>query len=213
MSASVVVIGGGDQISPRELAALPAEPTIIAADSGIDRAAEVDLEVDIGIGDFDSVSGQGYLRAEAAGVDLIRYPANKNATDLELAMVHAMSLDPDRLVVTALAGGRFDHLIANVLLLGDQRFSSVEIDAFVGDQRLSIINDRRVLTGQIGSLVSLLPLGGPAVGITTIGLEYGLDNETLVAGSPRGMSNVLVGPLAVVSLLSGTLLAFQELPA
>ena len=211
MSSSVLVIGGGDRISPRELAALPANATVIAADSGLDRAFEVGLEVDVAIGDFDSVSGQGYLRAEAADVELIRYPANKDATDLELAMVHATSLGPDHLWVTAIAGGRIDHFLANVLLLADQRFAGLEVDALLGDQRLSVIHDRRVLTGRIGSLISLLPVGGPAIGVTTAGLQYSLDDETLTSGSPRGMSNVMADPLAVVSLRTGTLLAFQEL--
>ena len=47
----------------------------------------------------------------------------------------------------------------------------------------------RLLTGEEGELVSLLPVGGPAEGVTAQGLRYPLSDETLAAGSSRGVSN------------------------
>ena len=211
MSSPILVIGGGEAISPREHAALPDAELVIAADSGIDRAHEVGLNVDVALGDFDSVSAQGYLKAETAGVELIRHPEDKNETDLELALLHAASLEPDRIVVAGIGGGRLDHLMSSVLLLADGRFASIEVDALVGNERVSVIHRRRTLTGTIGSRVSLLPIGGSVRGVHATGFAYELDDETLQRHSPRGMSNAFVAPLAVVSLDVGVLLAFQEL--
>ncbi len=61
----------------------------------------------------------------------------------------------------------------------------------------------------MGELLTLLPLGGPAAGVTTSGLEYPLDGETLEPGSTRGVSNVFAEPEARVTLADGVLLAIR----
>ncbi len=65
------------------------------------------------------------------------------------------------------------------------------------------------LEGSPGDLVTLLAVGGPALGVRTTGLVYPLDGEDLFPGSTRGVSNELCASSATVSLLQGTLLAVQ----
>ena len=65
---------------------------------------------------------------------------------------------------------------------------------------------RLALHGQPGDTVSLIPLGGEAHGITTHGLEYPLQQETLRFGTTRGVSNVLLGDSATIQLQQGMLL-------
>ena len=60
--------------------------------------------------------------------------------------------------------------------------------------------------GRSGDTVSLIPLVGDALGVRTTGLEYPLSGETLVFGATRGVSNLLLGETALVSLESGLLL-------
>ena len=83
------------------------------------------------------------------------------------------------------------------------------IDAHVGEAFLTVVRDRAELHGTPGDLVSLLAMGGAAVGVRTEGLRYPLSEETLDAGSTRGVSNVFEEPDAVVELSAGTLLAVQ----
>ena len=47
-----------------------------------------------------------------------RHPAAKDATDLELALDAAIALEPSRILVIGSAGGRLDHLLGSILLLG-----------------------------------------------------------------------------------------------
>ncbi len=61
-----------------------------------------------------------------------------------------------------------------------------------------------------GSLVTLLPVGGPARGIVTEGLQYPLRDETLTPGTTRGVSNVLATNEASVVLADGTLLVIHH---
>jgi thiamine pyrophosphokinase len=65
------------------------------------------------------------------------------------------------------------------------------------------------LTGTRGDLLSLLPIGGDAVGVTTAGLAYPLRDETLYFGRARGVSNVFVGEAAEVWLREGMMLVVQ----
>ena len=209
---TVIVVAGGD-VSARPLPGrVPNGAVVIAADGGVDRALAIGLHVDLAIGDFDSVSAAGLAAAEAAGARIEKYPAAKDATDLELALDAAIALDPARIVVVGSGGGRLDHLLGSVSLLGLERYASAEIDAYLGTSIVHIIRDSRTLTGTPGELVSLLPLHGAAEGVTTGGLEYELRGETLPAGTSRGISNVLTATEARVTVERGCLLAVRPAP-
>jgi thiamine pyrophosphokinase len=62
------------------------------------------------------------------------------------------------------------------------------------------------ISGHPGDTISLIPLNGDALGITTEGLAYPLKDEGLTSGSVRGISNMLEKSSAHVKLLNGLLL-------
>jgi thiamine pyrophosphokinase len=175
----------------------------------VERRLHGGVEVDVLVGDLDSVSPAALARAEASGVRIVRHPVAKDATDLELALDEALSLGARRALVVASAGGRMDHLLASLLLLASDRYTSVEVDALLGDALVHVVRGERTLGGQVGELLTLVPLGGPAVGVATSGLQYPLADETLQPGSTRGVSNVFSAPEARVSVRDGVLLAVR----
>ncbi len=199
----VVVVASG----PGPAVGVPDARTVVAADGGLDRALALGLAVDVVIGDLDSVSPAALAAAEAAGARVVRHPAAKDATDLELALDEAAALGARRMLVVASAGGRLDHLLAATLLLAADRYAEIEIDALVGESLVHVVRGTRRLTGAPGELVTLLAVGAPAHGVTTEGLEYPLTDETLDPGSTRGVSNVLAADTAVVTVARGVLLA------
>lgn len=207
----VIVVAGGDPPkagTPRPTTLTAADAaTVIAADGGIDRALALGLSVDLAVGDFDSVTAAGLAAAEAAGARLERHPAAKDATDLELALDAALGLSPARMLVIGASDGRLDHLLASLLLLGSERYAAVEIDAVLGNARAHVIRGSRAFAGAVGELVSLLPLHGPAEGVTTSGLAYPLRGETLAAGTSRGVSNLFAAAEAHVEVAHGVLVA------
>ncbi|MEL7155331.1 MAG: thiamine diphosphokinase [Actinomycetota bacterium] len=209
MSRTVLILAGGTTPSPQVLAALPPAAMCIAADSGIDHARHAGIVPDLAVGDFDSVSADGLQWADEHGVELRRHPAAKAQTDLELALDHALAAEPDHVVLAALGGGRFDHLLANFALLADRRYASVRIDGLVGTAQVAVIHDERELVGRPDELVSLLPTHGDVTGVTTDGLAYPLHDEPLLAGSSRGVSNYFLGSAASVAISDGVLLAVQ----
>jgi thiamine pyrophosphokinase len=205
----VVVVSGGNPPAWPAAAHVPTGAPVIAADRGLDYALALGLDVTVAIGDFDSVSAEALAAAEAAGVRIERHPAEKDATDLELALDAAVSMTPDRILVLAGRGGRLDHELSALLLLASERYSAMHVDALVDDARVYVIRGERELAGRPGELLTLVAVNGPAVGVTTNGLEYPLRGETLEPGSSRGVSNVFEGDAARVTVETGVLLAIR----
>jgi thiamine pyrophosphokinase len=201
----VVVVASG----PGPSVAVPSAPTVVAADGGLDRATALGLAVDVVIGDLDSASPAALAAAEAAGARIVGHPEAKDATDLELALDEALALGARRVLVVASAGGRLDHLLGSLLLLGADAYAGAELDAIVGDALVHVIRVGRTLAGETGELVTLLAVGGPASGIVTEGLEYRLSGETLEPGSSRGVSNVFAAAEARITVGSGVVLAIR----
>ncbi len=116
---------------------------------------------------------------------------------------------PARILVLASAGGRLDHLLSATLLLASERYARPQIDALVDAARVHVLRGERDLEGEPGELLTLLPVNGPAEGVTTVGLAYALRGETLEPGSSRGVSNVFAASRARVTVERGVLLAVR----
>ena len=209
------MVSGGLVPDAALVGALPAGAFVIAADSGLDHAAALGLRVDVLVGDLDSASAAAIRAAEAGGVHIERHAADKEATDLELALDHALALGATRVTVVSGGGGeRLDHHLAELVLLAASRFAPLRLDARIGAARAVPVHAREgvSLTGAPGAVLTLIALGGPAEGITTDGLRWPLRAETLAPGSTRGVSNEIVAGAVRVDLTGGTLLAIGPGP-
>ncbi len=186
-AATVVVVAGGDSPTPAEIARLPANSVVVAADAGLDHALAAGLTPAVAVGDMDSVSPEALVAAEQAGTRIERHPADKDQTDLELALELAARL-ADRVIVIGAAGGRLDHLIGNLAVLASPRWAGVEIEAWLGNARAVVVHGQRTLETEPGAAVSLFALGAPAR-LTTTGLAWPLNDEVLEPLASRGVSN------------------------
>jgi len=212
--AAVIIIGGGAP-DGRVRRHLPEGALVIAADSGFDHAVALGLEVDLLVGDLDSISPTGLERAAGRGVTILAHPPDKDFTDTELAIEAALARGARHLV--AVTGGpdpaesRLDHELGTLLALSRPDLREVRIEAWWGSTLVRVAHGpAEVEVGAAsGTLLSLLPLHGAAVGVATSGLRFPLHRETLPAGSSRGVSNEVATSPASVSLEAGTLLVVQ----
>ncbi len=202
-TALVVCAGGPIRASLPDLDA----PFVIAADAGAVEARRLGYRVDLLIGDMDSIPDGVVDLVRRDGGDVVAYPMDKDATDLELALDAALERGIAEVFVAGGDGGRLDHALGNALLLASARFASMRIDALFGQTRLAVVRDRREIDGRPGDLLSLYALGGEARGVRTRGLRWALDDATLHPGSSRGTSNEFVQPLAVVEVGDGVVVA------
>lgn len=209
---TAVIFAGGDAPAPGTLAEIVPGALLVAADSGLGHARAAGLVVDVIVGDMDSVEPADLEAAIAAGTTVERHPADKDVTDLELALDTARARGARRVVVVGAGGGRLDHFLANALLLASPAFADLEIEARLGAATATVVRDAAELRGRPGELVTLLPLGGPARGIRTRGLRWALRGEDLHAGSSRGVSNEFAAPRAHITLDDGVLLAVRPGP-
>ena len=204
-TVTVVVVAGGDPPTPAEIARLPADPVVVAADAGLDHALSAGLMVAVAVGDMDSVSPEALATAEQSGTRIERHPTDKDQTDLELALELAARL-ADRVIVIGAGGGRLDHLIGNLTVLASPKWSGVDIEAWLGDARAVVAHGHRTLDVETGATVSLFALGASAR-LTTTGLAWPLNDEVLVPLTSRGISNRATNPLPQLSVSEGVVLA------
>jgi thiamine pyrophosphokinase len=179
---------------------------IIAADGGTRHALSIGAPPHVVIGDLDSLSPDDQARVEAAGSPIVRFSPRKDETDLELALLHAVREGATEIVILAALGGRLDQTLANVLLLALPELEGLDVRIVEGQQTAFLIQSEALIKGQPGDTVSLIPLGGDAVGVTAEGLEWPLDEASLRFGLARGVSNVLVKEQARVRVRRGLLL-------
>jgi thiamine pyrophosphokinase len=205
MGETIVVFAGGDPPPASVLDALPNDAYVIAADSGFDHAQRLGVKVDLLVGDLDSISAEGLVLAE----DIEQHPTDKNATDLAIALDAAARRKPSGVIVVGGAGGRIDHFLANAALLSASEYADLELTWLPGDAVIHVVRDRIELSGSPGDVVTLLPYGGPARGVSTGGLQWPLTDAVLAPGTSLGVSNQMTGTMATVELDDGVLLTVQ----
>lgn len=207
----VIVVASGE-LDERDARWLASVDLLIAADGGAASLDRIGRRPDRLIGDLDSVSADLVERLEAAGTRVERHPTDKDASDTELALGAAIAAGGTEIVLLgALGGARLDHEVANLLLIADPELGGVDIRLIQGGTTVRVLRGggRLTLPGADGELVSLLPVGGDATGVTTTGLRWSLADAVLRMGRSRGLSNELVEASASVSLGRGTLLVVQ----
>jgi thiamine pyrophosphokinase len=183
----------------------------VAVDGGAAWLESIGRTPDLLVGDLDSVDPQLVRRLEAESVPIERHPTEKDSSDCELALAAARSRGADEITVLGAIGGeRLDHELANVLLLAASPLGE-QLQIVRGRTRLRALRDGGELTidADVGTMVSLLPIGGTAEGVTTDGLRYPLRDEPLHPGSTRGLSNEVYSRPATVRLRRGTLLIIE----
>jgi len=188
-----------------------ADPYVVAADGGARHAEPLGLRIDRWVGDGDSVSADLLAALEAAGVPIDRRPPDKDESDTELAVRAALARRPRSIVILgALGGPRLDHALANLALLSLPELREVDVRLIATDARVRVVERGTTrLEGRVDDLVTLLPIGTDATGVTTAGLAYPLRGETLHLGRTRGLSNRRTDTIAEVALETGRLLVVE----
>ncbi|HEX2754760.1 MAG TPA: thiamine diphosphokinase [Candidatus Limnocylindrales bacterium] len=184
---------------------------VIAADGGARHAAGLGRPIDLWVGDGDSLGEDEITALAVAGIPIRRSPVDKDESDTELAVLAALDAGARRVTILgALGGERVDHGLANVWLLGHPRLAGCDVRLIDATVRIRLVGPGLAdLGGRIGDLVSLLPFGGDAAGLTTEGLRYPLRDEPLPSGPSRGLSNVRDASQASLAVGSGRILVLE----
>ncbi len=210
MSRIVIFANGNLPNLEAARALLRPDDTLIAADGGARHLLGMGMLPHLLLGDLDSLDVASLARLEAAGVEIRRYPTDKDETDLELALRCALQGQPKSILVVGALGGRLDQTLANLSLLTDPAFEGLDLRLDDGAEEAFFCRKQAEVQGRSGQVVSLIPWGGPAEGVVTQGLRWKLSGETLYPHQSRGVSNVMMGEAASVEICSGLLLIVRR---
>lgn len=188
---------------------LPSD-VLIAADGGLNHFLRLGLIPQYLVGDLDSVTPQQVGEVRAKGCRVEQYPVEKDQTDLELALLRVIAEEPEEILVFGALGGRIDQELANLSLLLMPELIDTNVRILSEKEQIFLITSTNEIRGKPGDRVSLLPWGGPAVGVSTQRLKYPLEFETLTPDRSRGVSNVMLEETARVSVESGSLLCIYS---
>jgi thiamine pyrophosphokinase len=206
----ILFVNGDLPAGERILTQITPDDTLIAVDGGLSHMVRLGLTPDLIIGDLDSVNKAELDQFRGQGIEVRKYPIDKNETDLEIALEAAQKMEPSIIWIVAALGKRIDQTLANIFLLTRPKLASYDVRLVDGHQEVFLIRKSVTLLGKPGQRVSLLPINGPAKGIQTQGLAYSLQNETLYPDKTRGISNWMTNTSATISIENGFLLCVHE---
>jgi thiamine pyrophosphokinase len=185
---------------------------LIAADAGALLLERLGIVPHLAVGDFDTAGPAIVARLADRGIPTETHPVAKDYTDTHLAIVIAIARGAtDVVVLGALGGPRYDHMLATALGLAHPDFAAVRILLIDPLHTMLVLHPGESVTlhGTPGAYISLLALTGEVTGVSGVGLLYPLPG-TFRLGDNIGVSNELTTPDATVSVGgSGLLLVVQ----
>lgn len=184
---------------------LTPEDLVIAADGGFDYLESIGLRADYVLGDFDSVESYDLPS------DCIRYPREKDDTDLMLAARLGLEKGYTEFRIYGGLGGRLDHTLGNIQILTYLSRNNAGGTLVGKDYSLRVVSDSSISFGkdlpenETGTICSIFSLSDVSVNVTIQGFQYEVEGITLTNSFPLGISNEFTGRKAYVSVQKGTL--------
>ena len=177
---------------------------VIAADGGLRHLESLGRVPDVVLGDFDSL---GYTPADGEV-----FPVEKDDTDMMLAVKQALQQGHRELwIYGGLDGSRLDHTVANFQTLSYLRTHGARGFLVGKDYLVTVVQNETIRFPAVKEgILSVFCMGSDATGVTIRGLKYGLENGTLTAAFPLGVSNHFIGTPAEISVKNGQLLLMWD---
>jgi thiamine pyrophosphokinase len=201
---AVIVANGDFSATASQLEGIRQSKLLIAVDGGIEHCIHAKLRPHLLLGDFDSISPPSL--AFFSDVPRVTLPHDKDESDLEVAIQHALAHSEGPIGVFGALGKRTDHLLYNLYLLA--RYPG-RVTLESEKERLFVIRDKHTLIARPGQTISLLPLNGVVKGVSTRGLQWELEDATFDK-QWMSLSNVCVGKIVEITLDQGDLLCCIE---
>jgi thiamine pyrophosphokinase len=203
-----LIIANGESCSAELLGQLLEwSPIVVVLDSAMTRVVELGIKVDVLLGDFDRNFNAYDYKISQYPIEIVHTP-NQNKTDLEKAFDYLIERKIPAVNVVWATGRRADHTITNV----------TNIVRYQNDLKIVILDDyskifqlprnfQKWYPSQ--TILSLIPIGS-VEGISSVNLEYPLENDTLTIGYRTGSSNsVLNDGIVTITHSNGDLLLME----
>lgn len=197
-----VIFGGGDLNA--DSVNIPKGAAVIAADSGYRHCLRLGIVPDLILGDFDSLDAE--LPQE---IEIIRSPAEKDDTDMLLAVKTGFERGFELFVMYGALGGRISHTMANI--------QALEYISERGGKGV-IMGDGCVILLQTEGKADYVNEGYRYISLFAVtesaevaaeGVKYSGDLD-LTRDFPLGVSNEFSAKTAKITVKSGKILVILE---
>ncbi len=190
---------------------------LIAADGGLTSLQRLGLVPDVILGDFDSL---GYIPGEESekGTDrqkdempeTVRLPVEKDDTDMAAACRLAWDRGCRNIRIYGGSGSRPDHFLANLQLLAGYSCLGGTVTMMTPDCTVYAVTDGMLsFRAEEGTTFSVFSHSDRSDGVTIGGdVKYRIADRTLCNTRALGVSNLMTGKEARISVTKGTLLVF-----
>lgn len=204
-SVKTIAIVAGGKLDKQILKDISRTDFIIGVDRGAAWLLQHEITPDVAVGDFDSVSQAEFQKIKSRVAIVKEYPAEKDKTDLELAVDESIKLHPKEVVIYGAIGTRFDHTLATIGLL--LKLESYNIYGQIVDNfnKIYIVRHQQFIKASPYRYLSIIPLSDHAI-ITLSGFVYNASRLKLLRMSTRGVSNKIKGSRASIAVHAGSIL-------
>lgn len=205
-SEKVAIVGGG-RLSKKFLPEIIKSDYIIGVDRGAYWLVTNGVIPTIAIGDFDSVSAEEFQLIKRNVTCIKEHPKQKDATDMELAVDHAISIRPKEVVIYGAVGSRLDHTMGNIHLL--ERLGDIGVIRDANNE-VRLVSGKLVLSKKSHyPYVSLLPIT-ETIEVTLSGFFYDGTRAVILRGQTLGVSNEIRTEKATIEVHRGKALVMRS---
>ncbi len=202
------IFTGGPVHSENITLSVEKDALTIAADAGLNTARTLGVIPDIVVGDYDSL---GHIPDVPRDTEIITHPAEKDATDTQLAVDVALTRGATDIVIIGGLGGRLDHTLSNIAILEDLHDKHVHAVVEDGQNRVRILrNDSTILPASSYTYISLIALDTRVKGVEIDGVKYPLKGKTLTRTYQYAVSNEITGNCCFIAVRKGALLIVES---
>lgn len=181
---------------------------------GVDRGTKTLLEAGIqpikAFGDFDSLTAEEIASLQKALDHLDIWPAEKDKTDMEIALDWAVRQKAEKIRIFGATGGRLDHLFGNVQLLIKYAEKPIEMIDKQNIVTIHLPGTHTVSYDKRYRYVSYIPISDDIKGMTLEGFKYPLTNCHIFRGSTLCISNELIQASGTFSFSEGILMMIRS---
>ena len=182
------------------------EVFVIAVDGGYKRLSQLNIEIDLLVGDFDSMR-KAEIRKNISIDNIVELNKEKDDTDTLYALKCGLKKGCDEFHIFGGTGKRVDHTIANIQCLAYLAQEGARGFMYGKDYIMTCIKDETIhFDKKQNGYVSIFSQTDISKGVCIEGLKYELKDAEIKSTFPVGVSNEFIGKSGLIKVKKGTLL-------
>lgn len=200
----IALFGSGDMLNKEIVKNMIKDADYtICADGGVKHLLQCDLVPDMVVGDLDSINEKNLKIINDNNVKIQKFPTDKDYTDMELAVEHAIELGAKDIVLGGVIGTRMDHSMGNIMMLSSISNKGVKATIFDNHNEITILKDEKRKFEKTHEYISILPLTNDGAIVSSQGLKYEVNNREFRYAALLGVSNEIVKDTCMITVHKG----------